>query len=81
MYVLCVTYIMVVRIISLPLTVFTATISQSVLLRVDLISRALYTMPNSPEMNSKLLHLNNIAMQYILGSFGKLEMTKYIQAS
>ena len=42
---------------SLPLTVFTATISQAVLLRVDLISRALYTMPNSPAVNSKLLLL------------------------
>ena len=42
---------------SLPLTVFTATISQAVLLREDLISRALYTMPNSPAVNSKLLLL------------------------
>ena len=52
-------------IISLPLTVFTATISQSVLLKVDLVRRALYTTPNSPAMNSKLLLLNTIAMQRI----------------
>jgi len=42
----------------LPLTVFAATISQSALLKVDLISRALYTMPNSPILNSKLMLLN-----------------------
>ena len=50
----------------LPLTVFTATISQSALLRVDLISRALYTMPNSPAVNSKLLLLNTIVMLKIM---------------
>ena len=37
--------------VSLPLIVFTATISLSVLLRVDLVRRALYTTPNSPAMN------------------------------
>ena len=34
--------------ISLPLIVFTATISHSAFLRADLVRRALYTMPNSP---------------------------------
>ena len=34
--------------IFLPLIVFTATISHSAFLRVDLVRRALYTMPNSP---------------------------------
>ena len=57
MYLICHGFI-----ISLPLTVFTATISQSVLFKVDLVSRALYTMPNSPAVNSKLLLLSTIAM-------------------
>ena len=35
-----------------PLIVFTATISLSVFLRMDLVRRALYTMPNSPVMNA-----------------------------
>lgn len=40
-------------VMSLPLIVFTATISQSVFLRVDLVRRALYTTPNSPAVNGK----------------------------
>ena len=44
--------------------VFTATISQSVFLRVDLISSALYATPNSPAMNSKLQHCK--AVQVVL---------------
>ena len=57
--------------------VFTATISQSVLLRVDLTSRALYTMPNSPAMELLLLSYN-VSEDYV-NSFGELEMTEYIQ--
>ena len=40
--------------------VFTATISQSVFLRVDLVRRALYTTPNSPAVNGK----SNIAASW-----------------
>ena len=65
MYNVVVTYIMAVS-LSLPLTVFTATISQSVLLRVDLVRRALYTMPNFPAMNSKLLLLKTTAVLKIM---------------
>ena len=48
---ICVCYLHHGFIISLSFTVFTATISQSALLKVDVVNRALYTMPNSPAMN------------------------------
>ena len=50
-------------IIFLPLIVFTATISLSVFLRVDLVRRALYTMPNSPAINALV---NCVNVLYVL---------------
>ena len=59
-------------IIFLPLIVFTATISLSVFLRVDLVRRALYTMPNSPAINA----LVNCQCVVCIGYKNKLEIAK-----
>ena len=57
-----------------PLIVLTATISLSVFLRMDLVRRALYTMPNSPAMNG-LASKPSVCIVSI--SFGLLEMAKH----